>query len=150
MKNIITRNANTINANRFLVGKALDAFRTLVTEHNGEIGIGSNGFYKATFEDKETATRIASTLNAQYAEHGVRMPEPKKAKTESYDSARDYEDLMDGYDRAKASPRKGKGKVTLNDFIKANPLCTREEAKAHGFEGTRAELKALKTKLGVR
>lgn len=129
MKNIITRNANTINANRFLVGKALDAFRTLVTDHNGEIGIGTNGFYKATFEDKETATRIADTLNAQYAEHGVTMPKPKSAKG--------------------TAPTEAK-KPTLNDFIKANPLCTREEAKAHGFEGTRAELKALKTKLGVR
>lgn len=131
MKNIITRNANTIIANRFLVGKALDAFRTLVTENRGEIAIGSNGFYKATFEDNTNATFVARMLNERYAEHGVTMPEPKKAK-------------------GKTEPRKGKGKTTLNDFIKANPLCTREEAKAHGFEGTRAELKALKTKLGVR
>jgi hypothetical protein len=80
MAKIITRTNNTIIANRFLVGKALDAFRTLVTDHNGEIGIGTNGFYKATFEEKETATRIADKLNALYDEHNVRMPEPKKAK----------------------------------------------------------------------
>lgn len=80
MANIITRKTNTIIANRFLVGKALDAFRTLVTDHNGKIDYGTNGFYKATFEEKETATRIADALNALYAEHGVTMPKPKKAK----------------------------------------------------------------------
>lgn len=129
MKNIITRTNKTIHANRFLVGKALDAFRTLVTDHNGKIDLGKNGFYQATFDEVETATRITDTLNAQYAEHGVTMPKPKKAKGS-----------------APTEPKK----PTLDDFVKANPSCTREEAKAHGFEGTRAELKALKVKLGVR
>ena len=129
MAKIITRSNNTIIANRFLVGKALNALRTLVTDHNGEIGVGSNGFYKATFEDKETATAVANALNAQYDANGVRMPEPKKAK---------------------GSAKTETKKPTFEDFVKANPSCTRDQAKAHGFEGTRADLKALKVKLGVR
>jgi hypothetical protein len=129
MAKIITRSNKTINANRFLVGKAHTVFETLVTDHNGKIAIGTNGFYQATFEEKETATRVADALNRVYDEHGVRMPKPKKAKG--------------------TAPTEAK-KPSLDDFIKANPSCTREQAKAYGFEGTRADLKALKVKLGVR
>lgn len=80
MAKIITRKANTIIVNRFIVGKALDAFRTLVSEHNGEIGLTETKLYKATFKDTKTATLVADALNRAYDEHNVRMPEPKKAK----------------------------------------------------------------------
>ena len=129
MANIITHKGKTISANCFLYGKAGNAFRTLVTDHNGKIGLGKNGFYKATFSETETATRACDALNAMYAEHGFVMPEPKHAKG-----------------NAPTEPKK----LSLNDFIKANPSCTRDQAAAHGFAGTRADLKALKVKLGVR
>ena len=128
MAKIITTNKNEIIVNRFIVGKALDAFRTLVTEHKGEIGLTETKLYKATFKTNKTAKLVADTLNAQYDEHNVRMPEPKKAKGSA------------------TEPKK----LTLNAFVKANPTCTRKEANAYGFEGTREELKALKKKLGVR
>jgi hypothetical protein len=80
MAKIITTNKNEIIVNRFLVGKALDAFRTLVTEHKGEIGLTETKLYKATFKTNKTAKLVATALNAQYDEHNVRMPEPKKAK----------------------------------------------------------------------
>ena len=129
MAKIVTRTKNTIIVNRFLVGQARKALATLVSEHKGTLSIGTNGFYTATFEEVETATRVADALNAQYAEHGVRMPEPKQVKGDA---------------------PKAEKKMTLNDFIKANPSCTREEARAYGFEGKREDLKNLKKKLGVR
>ena len=129
MKNIITNKGKAINANCFLPGRAGKAFRTLVTDHNGKIDTGKNGFYKATFDETETATRVRDALNALYAEHGFVMPEPKQAKGDS------------------PKPEKT---MTLKEFIKSKPDCTREEARAYGFEGTRAELKAFKVKCKVR
>lgn len=80
MAKIITTNKNEIIVNRFIVGKALDAFRTLVNEHKGEIGLTETKLYKATFKTNKIAKLVATALNAQYDEHNVRMPEPKKAK----------------------------------------------------------------------
>lgn len=48
------------------------------------------------------------------------------------------------WEQARASFKPSKD---LKKFIKEHPTCTREEAKAHGFVGTKADLKELKASL---
>lgn len=54
--------------------------------------------------------------------------------------------------KSTTSPTKAKGnkKSTLENFVLNNPSCTRAEALAHGFSGTKSELALLKKTLGVR
>ena len=54
--------------------------------------------------------------------------------------------------KSTTSPKKAKGnsKSTLENFVLNNPSCTRAEALAHGFSGTKSELALLKKSLGVR
>ena len=80
MANIITRNANTITVNRFIVGKARTALITLATDHNAKIDIDRNKHYKVTLETAGIAKDFATALARIFREHNVTMPEPKKAK----------------------------------------------------------------------
>ena len=177
MKNItITRTKNIANAT-YLPYKAYTRALALATELGGEIGKTAEGNFKATFSSAKIAEKFVKTWTAEYeankkptvAPTHEAKPMSKRERQNAY-IERQIATLekslkAEGIDpnevvsfnahgapvmSAKATPRKGKGKTTLNDFIKANPLCTREEAKAHGFKGTRAELKALKAELGVR
>lgn len=125
---------------------AYNRAKALVAEHNGKIDSVDGEKIKATFKSNKAANAFATAFESEYAKaskaykatkatSSTKKAEPKKATK-----------------KTSSSPKKAKGskKNTLNDFIIANPLCTREEAKAHGFNGTRLGLKELKTKLGVR
>lgn len=159
MKNItITRTKNIANAT-YLPYKAYTRALALATELGGVIGKTAEGNFKATFSSAKIAEKFVKAWTAEYeANRKVEVAptpkstpkaqksttsEPTATKTETKPTASTRKPKAD-------APKKAKGKTTLNDFIKANPLCTREEAKAHGFKGTRAELKALKAELGVR
>ena len=80
MANIITRNANTVTVNRFIVGKARTALITLATDHNAQIDIDRNKHYKVTLETVGIAKDFATALARIFREHNVTMPEPTKGK----------------------------------------------------------------------
>lgn len=159
MKNItITRTKNIANAT-YLPYKAYTRALALATELGGVIGKTDKGNFKATFSSAKIAEKFVKAWTTEYeANRKVEVaPTPKSTPTQksttSEPTAKKSETKPTASTRKPKAdaPKKAKGnKPTLNDFIKANPLCTREEAKAHGFKGTRAELKALKAELGVR
>lgn len=115
MANIITRNANTITVNRFIVGKARTALLELVTEHKGVIAINNNGFYEATFPTEQTAKSVKTLLGARYRAHNVRMPEPKKVKGNSDKTEKTAEPKY----IAIVKPFAGKGKSANKDVAAA-------------------------------
>ena len=132
----------TATQNAFLAFAAYNRAKALVDEYKGKIDFVDGKNIKATFKSNKIATDFATAFESEYTKaHKAYAKAKGKAETKPTTSTR----------KPKAdAPKKAKGKITLNDFVKANPLCTREEAKAHGFKGTRAELKALKAELGVR
>lgn len=142
MAKMFTIKGKTATQNAFLAFAAYNRAKALVSEHNGKIDFIDGKNIKATFKSKAIAEAFVTAFESEYAE-AHKAYAKAKGKTETKPTASARKPKAD-------APKKTKGKVTLNDFIKANPLCTREEAKTHGFVGTRAELKALKTKLGVR
>ena len=151
MKNIaITRTKTTVTAT-YLPYPAYKGAIALADMLDGKIGTTAEGFFKADFPTVTKAKAFVEAWTGAYEmarnERNAQKSttsEPTATKTETKPTASTRKPKAD-------APKKAKGnKTTLNDFIKANPLCTREEAKAHGFKGTRAELKALKAELGVR
>lgn len=131
-------NKKTVTASAHLPYSAYKRAIELATELEGKIGRTDENRFTATFAKAKTAKEFADKWTADYtAAHAAYTPktqEPKAPKS-----------------KPTSSSKKGKGKkMTLNEYITSNPSCTREDAKAHGFKGTRAELKALKVELGVR
>ena len=131
---------STVTASAHLPYGAYKHAVELATAYEGKIGRTADNLFTATFGKAKTAKEFAKVWTADYAEaHAAYTPKPTEPK-------------------APKTPKKSKptssskkaNKMTLDEFIKANPLCTREQAKAYGFKGTRADLKARKVELGVR
>lgn len=136
----ITRSKNSVSATAHLPYGAYKHACELATAHKGTIGRNANGFFKADFDTVETADKFVRTWRADYAEaHAAYTPKEKTDKK------------ADTKKSKPSSTKKGNAKkMSLDDFIINNPHCSRTEAKAYGFKGTRADLKARKVELGVR
>lgn len=149
MKNItITRTKNTVSAT-YLPYAAYQGALALADMLDGTIGKTADGFFKADFP---TVTKAKAFVEAWTGAYEMARNERNAQKSStSKPTATKSTTKPTTSSSKKTAPRKTKGtKPTLNDFVIANPLCTRDEAKAYGFKGTRAELKALKVALGVR
>ena len=140
---VIKTSKKSVLATAHMPYGAYKALKQLALDHNGKIVETTEGFFKADFDTVATAKAIKTRFDADYATaHAAYVPkptEPKAPKTTKKSKS--------------SSSKKGKGnaKLTGNDWVKANPSCTREEAAAHGLKGiTKLELKALKKELGVR
>ena len=138
-KKFIKRNKNIITQLEYLPMSAYKALRTLAKDHNAEIVEDEDGYLTLTFDEVKTAENVANRFRTDYAEaHKAYTPKQKDPKTTKKTTK-------------PSSTKKGNvKKMTLDDFIINNPSCTREEAKAYGFKGTRADLRARKVELGVR
>lgn len=135
----ITRTKNSVSATAHLPYAAYKHACELATASKGTIGRTTNGFFKADFDTVETADKFVRTWRADYAEaHAAYTPKEKTDKK------------ADKKTKPSSTKKGNAKKMTLDDFIINNPSCTREEAKAYGFKGTRADLKARKVELGVR
>ena len=113
--------------------------------HEGTIDKTADGFFKATFSSNKIAKQFAKEHNDAYAQaHAAYVPkserEPKPTPAPKKETK-----------KTKPATGKGNSNLTGNDWVKANPSCTRAEAAAHGLKGiTKQQLKALKVELGVR
>ena len=116
---------------------------TIALTHGGEIAKSDKGFFQATFKSNKVATKFAKEYNAAYtAAHDAYVPKSEREPAPA--PAKETK-------KSKPTTGKGNSKLTGNDYVKANPSCTREEAAAHGLKGiTKQQLKALKVELGVR
>lgn len=140
MSNFVTKNNKktfVATASRFLAGKAGKQALALADKYAGKVDqveIGGEPRYKFTFGEMDNRDKFVKAFDRSYAKAtaGKSKKEPKPTKPSS-------------------SAKKNSGKkMTLDEFIKANPLCTREQAKAYGFKGTRQDLREKKVALGVR
>ena len=134
----ISRSKNSVSATAHLPYGAYKHACELATAYKGTIGRTANGFFKADFDTVETADKFVRTWRTDYAAaHAAYTPKEKTEKSTKKSKP--------------SSTKKGDTKkMTLDDFIINNPHCSRTEAKAYGFKGTRADLKARKVELGVR
>lgn len=135
----INQNKKTATAT-FLPYAAYKRAEALALAMGGQIGKTDKGFFKADFSNAKIAKDFVTKWTAEYAEaHAAYEPKPATAPAPKAAPAK------------KPSNGKGKSNLTGNDWVKANPSCTREEAAAHGLKGiTKQQLKALKVELGVR
>lgn len=141
LKSVITRKSNVITATCHLPYGAYRALRQLALDHNAEIGETADRKLRLVFDEVETATAVADKFRTMYAEaHAAYVPKSERAP----------EPAPAQEPKAPKPTGKGNAKMTLNDFVIANPSCSKADAKAYGFKGTREDLKALKVKLGVR
>lgn len=136
-----TKKHTIVNANNFVVGAGYKRMLILAEAYGGIVDTDKKSkLAKITFGAPTCAEEFVKQFTQEYTK-------AHKAYTKQTKSAQGK-----GKKATTSSPKKGKGnkKISLNDFVVSNPSCTREEAKAYGFKGTRAELKALKVELGVR
>lgn len=145
MFTIKTSKKNTIvYANHFVVGTGYKRMLILAEAHDGKVDTDKKSkLAKITFGDTTSANEFAKQFTQEYAK-------AHKAYTKQTKSANNSKSKATPSSSKKSNKAKGNKKVSLNDFVVNNPSCTREDAKAYGFKGTRAELKALKVELGVR
>jgi hypothetical protein len=152
MKNAMTITKNTVSAT-YLPYAAYKSALALATAHKGEIGKTDKGNFMATFGSAKVAKQFVDEWTAEYEANRKPVTEhaPKPAQKPTASKPTEPKPTASARKPKADAPKKSKGnKPTLNDFVKANPSCTRDEAKAYGFKGTRADLKALKVTLGVR
>lgn len=136
-------NKKQVTQQAFVAPKAYKRALELINEFNGTITSEDKKPIVALFKSKAQAQKFLDQFESEYtvahiSYEATKVAEaPKKAESKK---------------KAPSSPKKvkGNGKMTLNDFVVAKPNCTREEAKAYGFKGTREDLRVLKRTLGVR
>jgi hypothetical protein len=141
MFTIKTTKAHTIvKANNFVVGAGYKHMLVLAEAHDGIVDTDKKTkLAKITFGDTDKANKFVAEFTKAYTEaHKAYTSKPKASKEDKPSSPK------------KTTKGKGNKKMSLNDFIVNDPSCTRDEAKAYGFKGTRADLRALKVELGVR
>lgn len=145
MFTVKTNKKNTIvTANAFVPGAGYKRLLALADELGGKVDTDKkSNFAKITFGDTSNAKQFVDKFTQEYTK-------AHKAYTKQTKSAQGKGKKVAPSSSKKTTKGKGNKKLTLNDFVVNNPACTREEAKAYGFKGTRAELKALKVELGVR
>lgn len=133
---------STVTASAFLPRGAYKRADELARAYEGEIGRTADNHFTVTFKKVKTAKQFKSEWEADYATaHAAYTPKPTEPKAPKSTKK----------SKKPSSSKKGNAKLTGNDWVKANPSCTREEAAAHGLKGiTKLELKALKKELGVR
>lgn len=165
----------TMEASAFLVGEQYTFAKATVEKFKGKIGKTTDGKMRATFASVKIAEACKKELDAWWdskktsiGKATVRVnktaPAPAKGKAKmALEEGKTYT-VKNGKlvevvpttpapakksapGRAKSGKKTAPKKPTLEDFIKANPLCTREQAVAHGFKGTKPELRALKVKV---
>lgn len=145
----------------FLKGEQYKTAKKLALANKGEIGTTTDGLFKATFTSVKNANAFAKDFNAWYdtSKTTIQAPTPRtqntapthaKGKALKDYTVKELEAELRTRKNATNAPNKGKGKAkkpTLDEFIKANPLCSRNDALAYGFKGTRGEFGAYKCKL---
>ena len=129
---------------------AYKSAQALVTAHNGVIDFVDGKKIKATFKTNKNAKSFVTAFESEYAEaskayQAQKTPSSEPTKAKGTSSTKKTEPK-------KATPKKAKGnsKSKLENFVLNNPSCTRAEAIAHGFVGTKSELALYKKQLGVR
>lgn len=134
-----TKKHTIVTANNFVVGAGYKRMLVLAEAHDGIVDTDKKSkFARITFSDTSKAEQFVKEFTSEYTKAHKAYTKGKGKTTKTSSSSK------------KTTKAKGNKKITLNDFIVNNPSCTREDAKAYGFKGTRAELKALKVELGVR
>ena len=146
-KSFINRKINTITQSAHMPHSAYKALAQLGIDHNADIAKNPKGFLILTFGSVETAENVANRFRADYAAaHKAYVPKSEREPAQQTKSAKNPKSKPS----QKGKPSPSEKKMTLDEFIKSKPSCTREEAKAYGFTGTKADLKAKKVELGVR
>lgn len=122
----------TATQNAFFAFAAYNRAITLADEHKVKIDFFDGKKIKATAKSNKAIVAYVDAFESEYEKaHKAYTKAKGKSETESYDSARDYEDLMDGYDRAKATPRKArKAKGNGIDFGKIKGETNKDKNKA--------------------
>ena len=135
------KNTFTATANRFFTTAMrksaialADAHNCTMTEVTVKVDKKPTKRYRFTAKSASDRDAFVTAFESEYASAHDAYEKAKaeeKAKSEPTASAR----------KPKAdAPKKAKGKMTLEAFVRANDLCTLEEAKAHGFVGTKKDL----------
>ena len=143
-----------VNANHFVVGTGYKRMLILAEAYGGKVDTDKKSkLAKITFGDTMSANEFAKQFTQEYAEaHKAYTSAKAELAWLEKGNTKGVKLFTKATPSSSKKTTKGKGnkKISLNDFVVNNPSCTREEAKAYGFKGTRAELKALKVELGVR
>lgn len=136
-------NKNTVAQVVFIAPKAYKRAIELINEFNGTLTSKPKEPIVALFKSKAKAQKFIDQFEVEYA-----------AAHEAYEATKVAEAPKKAEPKKKApsSPKKtkGNGKMSLNDFVVSKPNCSRKEAEAFGFKGTREDLRVLKRTLGVR
>lgn len=135
-------NKKQVTQQAFVAPKAYKRALELINEFNGTITSEDKKPIVALFKSKAQAQKFLDQFESEYTVAHISCEATKVAEAPKKAEPK----------KTKSSPKKskGNGKMTLNDFVVSKPNCTREEAKAYGFKGTREDLRVLKRTLGVR
>ena len=126
---------------------AYNRAKAFASEQNFKIDFAEDGKMTWTAKSNKAIVAGVDAFMSEYAEAHKAYAKAKsksdktKSKTEKVACTR------------KAKPIRTKGdskKSTLEAFVRANDLCTLEQAKAHGFVGTKNDLWNYKVDLGLR
>lgn len=154
-------NKKQVTQQAFVAPKAYKRALELINEFNGTITSEDKKPIVALFKSKAQAQKFLDQFESEYtvAHEAYAMSKhkyPSPMEMYTWEALAEYaeedEPKQAEPKKAPSSPKKskGNGKMTLNDFVVSKPNCTREEAKAYGFKGTREDLRVLKRTLGVR
>lgn len=135
-------NKKQVTQQAFVAPKAYKRALELINEFNGTITSEDKKPIVALFKSKAQAQKFLDQFESEYTVAHISYEATKVAEAPKKAEPK----------KTKSSPKKskGNGKMTLNDFVVSKPNCTRDEAKAYGFKGTREDLRVLKRTLGVR
>ena len=138
---VIKTSKNTLFATARMPYGAYKALEALALAHEGKIGETADGFFKADLKTAKIAKAIKTQFDADYAEaHAAYVAEHKPAPKKDTKKS-----------KKPSSSKKGNAKkMTLEEFVRANDLCTVEQAKAYGFKGGSKDLWNYKVDLGLR
>lgn len=160
LTNLFTINGKTATQSVGLAPKTYARAKALATELNCKIDFVDHNFLKVTAPTVKIAKQFENTIQSEYditsalyAEAKAQKAKPSKKPTEAKGKTSSTKKTTKATDKKPtASPKKAKGnsKSKLENFVLNNPSCTRTEAVAHGFVGTKSELALLKKSLGVR
>ena len=148
----------TATQNAHMAYTAYNRAQAMATEQNAKIDFVDGKKIKATFTSNAKAKSFVTAFESEYAEASkayqaqkTSSSKPTQAKGKT-SSTKKTETKKATPKKSTTSPKKAKGnsKSKLENFVLNNPSCTRAEAVAHGFSGTKSELALYKKSRGVR
>lgn len=139
-----TKKSTIVYANNFVVGVGYKRMLILAEAYGGKVDTDKKSkLAKITFGDPISANEFVAQFTQEYTK-------AHKAYTKQTKSADNSKSKKTPSSSKKITKSKKANKMTLDDFIISKPDCSKDEAKAYGFKGTRADLRARKKELGVR